>query len=200
MKKLAALTLLCSILPAHGMTGLGKMLKPGFDYKLPEKNNWSLDLSKKNLGTIITLDIVPGIEKIKKIDISGNNLSSLSPDLFKKFIALEEVNLANNRLTSLPKTIFSTNKKLRKVIFIGNNLDEQTKNYVAPFIEKPIPQTIVNPPTAKEKLKKELKEITDWLDLFSQQPAYKLEDSDKEEAKIKEKRRNEITAELSKKN
>lgn len=149
MKKLLLLIcLLCNSQLVHILNGMGvigqgsvKRFIPEIDYKLPKKNGWTLDLSKKGLTRLINLDM-PDMEKIQKVDLSDNNLSLLNADLFKKFTDLEELNISNNKLTELPPTIFTHNKKLKKVTFTGNNFDEKTKKHLASFAEQPTSSTV----------------------------------------------------------
>lgn len=52
------------------------------------------------------------------LDLSGQNLTSLSPDV-KRLTKLNEIDLQDNKLTSLPKELFETKKLVR--IDVRNN-------------------------------------------------------------------------------
>ncbi|XP_050348419.1 leucine-rich repeat neuronal protein 3-like [Nymphalis io] len=112
-------------------------------FGLPE-TVFSLDLSRNNLTTVGTSNLLKSntlielylncnkiyriaenalqLPKLKRLDLSGNQLEVLHEDTFKYIKKLEYINLANNRLTSFEKISFHHLGNLREIILNNNDL------------------------------------------------------------------------------
>ncbi len=62
------------------------------------------DLDKKIIYTNLT-QALREPEKVYRLDLSGKNMSSLTPQI-SRLVNLQELNLSNNRLTTLPNELF----------------------------------------------------------------------------------------------
>ncbi len=60
-------------------------------------------------------NIFDGMTALKKIDLSGNNITTLPIDICRGLISLEVLNMSDNILTTLPSRVFEQCPALRKI-------------------------------------------------------------------------------------
>ncbi|XP_012268664.2 carboxypeptidase N subunit 2-like [Athalia rosae] len=89
----------------------GNITRIDFDAFIEVKNLVDLDLSNCQIQDI-SMDAFYGLEKVRRIDLSWNNLESIPPGLFslQQQIELREIILNKNRLTTLPLDFFKNLK------------------------------------------------------------------------------------------
>lgn len=119
------------------------------DYELPLTTH-TLDLSRNNITSVQTSkllksdtltelslrdNVINGIspsalrlEKLKRLDLSNNELEFLHKDTFRYIRGLEYLNLANNKFTTFEKITFHHLEDLREIIldnnYLGPSLDD----------------------------------------------------------------------------
>lgn len=97
----------------HGMPALmylkmrGSITRIDFDAFVDLANLLDLDLSQCHVRKI-SMDAFYGLEKVRRIDLSDNELESIPPGLFtvQQQKELQEIILTRNKLTSLPLDFF----------------------------------------------------------------------------------------------
>lgn len=97
-----------------------------FDAFVDLANLLDLDLSHCHIQRI-SMDAFYGLEKVRRIDLSKNDLESIPPGLFvaQQQKELREIILTGNKLTSLPLDFFKSLRLPNKQIKIQNiRLDE----------------------------------------------------------------------------
>lgn len=89
----------------------GNVNRIDFDAFLEVKNLVYLDLSNCQVQEI-SMDAFYGLEKVKRIDLSKNNLETIPPGLFtiQEQTELREIILNENKLTKLPLDFFKNLK------------------------------------------------------------------------------------------
>ncbi|MCG9132486.1 leucine-rich repeat protein, partial [Candidatus Poribacteria bacterium] len=85
-------------------------------------NVTSLDLSHEEISSL-TADDFDGLTYLTSLDLGYNSLSSLPSGLFDGLTALTSLNIQNNSLTSLPDDIFDDLTKLKTLILTGNDIN-----------------------------------------------------------------------------
>ncbi|CAG5106417.1 Oidioi.mRNA.OKI2018_I69.chr1.g2833.t1.cds [Oikopleura dioica] len=93
-----------------------------------ELNDGVLDLSMQNLKTFPLADLLPLADRIKRLDLSRNNLIDLPPEI-ATFKNLTELDLSGNALSILPNEI-SKCSKISKLILEGNALTNLPEDFV----------------------------------------------------------------------
>uniref|UniRef100_H2LB94 Toll-like receptor 2 n=1 Tax=Oryzias latipes TaxID=8090 RepID=H2LB94_ORYLA len=78
-----------------------------------------LDLSFNNITTI-TRDDLKGLSRLVALDLHGNRLSSIHPSAFDSLWSLEELDLSDNRLTVLDPRWFSELGALQQLNLLNN--------------------------------------------------------------------------------
>uniref|UniRef100_A0A3P9IGJ1 Toll-like receptor 2 n=1 Tax=Oryzias latipes TaxID=8090 RepID=A0A3P9IGJ1_ORYLA len=78
-----------------------------------------LDLSFNNITTI-TCDDLKGLSRLVALDLHGNRLSSIHPSAFDSLWSLEELDLSDNRLTVLDPRWFSELGALQQLNLLNN--------------------------------------------------------------------------------
>ncbi|KAL6440889.1 hypothetical protein ACFW04_003362 [Cataglyphis niger] len=104
----------------------GNVTSIDFDAFVDLANLLDLDLSHCHIQRI-SMDAFYGLEKIRRIDLSKNDLESIPPGLFvaQQQKELREIILTGNKLTSLPLDFFKSLRLPNKQIKIQNiRLDE----------------------------------------------------------------------------
>ncbi|XP_050446099.1 insulin-like growth factor-binding protein complex acid labile subunit [Cataglyphis hispanica] len=104
----------------------GNVTSIDFDAFVDLTNLLDLDLSHCHIQRI-SMDAFYGLEKIRRIDLSKNDLESIPPGLFvaQQQKELKEIILTGNKLTSLPLDFFKSLRLPNKQIKIQNiRLDE----------------------------------------------------------------------------
>lgn len=84
----------------------------------------SLDLEGQNLKDLIDFDVqhIPGLGRLVSLDLSDNELTTLSDKAFSGLKKLKSLYLQGNRLTALPDHIFSDLTTLEHLFLSGNQL------------------------------------------------------------------------------
>ena len=106
---------------------------PNYDIKLHNPIIQLLDISYNNIESI-SPDAFLNLPLLVKVYLSHNDLHQLSSDpgtwlsLFKRRIPLEIIDLSYNQLTALPKDTFKYNANLRELNLQGNRLQQITFN------------------------------------------------------------------------
>ncbi|XP_058063552.1 uncharacterized protein LOC131213518 [Anopheles bellator] len=82
------------------------------------------NLEKLNMfaNRLQRLQSLSGSPRLKNIDVSGNELSILPPDLFGGLTHLETVQLHYNRITELPNGLLQDQTHLKSISFANNQL------------------------------------------------------------------------------
>jgi len=75
-----------------------------------------------------------GPAKLKKLNLSGNNLRKLPRDLFPKNNAISEIDLSNNQIEALSRSTFKNLQHLRKLDLSNNQLTELDGSIFADMI------------------------------------------------------------------
>lgn len=89
-----------------------------------------LDLSKNNISEL-TDNVFNKCPRLEYVDLSDNQLSTLSDNLFLYTKMLETVKLANNKFHSIPENLFKTTDNI-KYLSVGNpNLSTIANNAMA---------------------------------------------------------------------
>lgn len=99
----------------------GNVTNIEFDTFVDLANLLDLDLSHCHIRRI-SLDAFYGLEKVRRIDLSRNDLESIPPGLFvvQQQRELKEIILTGNKLTSLPLDFFKSLRLPNKQIQIQN--------------------------------------------------------------------------------
>ena len=88
----------------------------GFPRSIPNNTNWLLC---SNSGIQSLPDNISHVENITKIDISNNDMYTISEYTFSAFNNLTTLDISNNTFTSLPKELQNLDK-LKAVYIAGN--------------------------------------------------------------------------------
>ena len=83
----------------------------------------TLDLSGQSIGEL-RHDDLEGLTEVRTVDLSGNGLDMIPPDIFNETISLEEMLIQGNELTRLPTNPWVTNENLLRIDASGNAIDE----------------------------------------------------------------------------
>ncbi|CAH1733879.1 unnamed protein product [Chironomus riparius] len=84
------------------------------------KNLEILTISRSNLMALRFTDFL-GLQKLRKIFIVGNHISSIDDQTFKSIPNLEVLDLSSNKIKSIPFEAFSLARHL-KILTLSNNL------------------------------------------------------------------------------
>ena len=84
-----------------------------------------LDISNNNIETL-TETAIKYMDSLEKIDLSKNKLETVSDTLFQSSHKLTVISLAYNKIKHLPLSIFKSNRKLKQINLAGNQIKEIT--------------------------------------------------------------------------
>lgn len=93
-------------------------LQPHFFARVPELIE--VDLSHNKFGALRSFT---GVDNIKRIDLSHNNIDSIADDAFNNFIHLEFVDLSNNKINLFKANVYSNVRDLQTLHLENNPID-----------------------------------------------------------------------------
>lgn len=92
--------------------------------RLPEiPEHFEYDLSKLRINDLDGLSQIPGISKVKKLNLSHNQLAVIKPGNFEGLGGLETLTLSYNKFTHLPAKIFRGLGSLTNLTISHNDID-----------------------------------------------------------------------------
>lgn len=100
-----------------------KTLEPGIfkhQNKLKNLNLWGNDLQH------LSKEAFEGVSSLLELDISSNNMETLQPDVLSHLTNLTAINLSANRFHKLPERLFEHNKNLVMLKMMENHVDLET--------------------------------------------------------------------------
>ena len=81
-----------------------------------------LDLSGQEIASLTVGDF-KGLHRLETLDLSGNSLTSLPAELFDNLFLLKELRLHDNQLATLPKELFDKLFLLEKITLHDNTME-----------------------------------------------------------------------------
>ena len=95
---------------------------------MPQVRGGILNLARKNLTDLTGLQNIPNINQVISLDLSENQLQTLSDNIFNGLQNLQYLYLTNNQLQTLPANIFNGLHKLRLLSLGFNQLQTLPDN------------------------------------------------------------------------
>lgn len=121
-----------------GIASTNPMNQAGGFPELPP-NVRQLKLPCNSFLTIPSQIVSKNLIRLEKIDLSGNHLTSIPPDI-SNLLELLEINLDNNHIASLPESMGFLSKL--KILSLQNNKIRVTSTKFSPDYPQPIPALV----------------------------------------------------------
>jgi insulin-like growth factor-binding protein complex acid labile subunit len=108
-----------------------------------------------------------GLNQLKSINLSGNNIKHLEPDTFENLESLENLNLAENHMEFVEEDLFHTPKNLKKINLSDNKIHyihpstfKRSENLEEVFLNKNL-LSVIEPSTFKQSSKLQNIDLSD---------------------------------------
>ncbi len=86
----------------------------------------TLKLDHYGLTSLVGLDTIPGLQTVERLELTGNEITVLTPALFAAMPQLQDLLIGDNHISRIDSESFACLPHLKKLILAGNRLTELT--------------------------------------------------------------------------